>query len=406
MSRSDAKKAMCNMDDTGRYKHRGSIISIIALSTVILLGGFLLGGCVSQSSNGISKSTPRGLQKSLKPPQSGRFTQNLLFGIAPTGQPQSSVMNELHLLANGHPFLLHIYTSWHKAYGTNPPWLKEIANEIVAYAKAGFQVELVLRYNSYSGDATGYAAFVAAVVRYFAQQPALSFIQVTNEPNVPLAPATSDGAYPNVLNAVVDGVEAGALAAKSVKSKVKLGFNISYMLPQINETWFTHLDSIGGTRFARDLSWVGVDIYPGTYYPSLPSASSSQLPAVASQTVEYALNSMRLRVFPIADIAPTVQLQISEIGFATSTHLNHTDAEQAILLKAFVQGACKSAQADNVSAFEWFDLTDASKPTAYLNNPSLHLPWRFGLLRYNLTPKPAFMLYSKIIANGCQSVTK
>ena len=75
------------------------------------------------------------------------------------------------------------------------------------YAVNGRLLDLVLQYQSRSGDIEGYAEFVRnAVHRYGA---ITRTVQITEEPNV-TGNATLDGDYPDVLRAIMAGVQAAS----------------------------------------------------------------------------------------------------------------------------------------------------------------------------------------------------
>ncbi len=331
-----------------------------------------------------------------------RSAPRVRFGIIPTGGSPSELLPELRELSGGKPLLLHLYVGWRAADGMSPPWLPGLQAQLATYGKAGFDEEVVLRYESARGDVAGYAAFAAALVKDLAPDPRVTDLQVTNEADSPLDRAASDGGYPGASQALVEGIEEAHDAAVAIGSPLRIGFNVA-TLPTTSAmvAFFGQLWHIGGPAFASDVGFVGLDIYPGTYFPPLPAAGTLDLYGTAESTVAQALQDFRSQVLPAAHIPASAHIEITEIGFATSHSWHHTDAEQALLVRAFAAGACSAAARVGLSAFEWFDLTDASAPAADLSAPALHLPWRFGLLRSDLQAKPAFATYRKVIARGC-----
>jgi hypothetical protein len=327
----------------------------------------------------------------------------VIFGIAPTGPSGPELLSRLVSLASKQRFLLHLYVPWHASYKSSPPWLQSTATQISSYARAGLSSELVVRYESDSGDASGYASFIGTLVQRYHHLPGLVALQVTNEADSPIDKAASDGGYPNVIQALVRGVETAASAVTRSRSHLVVGFNVADLPTQLLVDWFSALGKAGGPAFDRSVGFVGLDIYPGTYYPSLPQAGSPSLASAASRAVAGALESFRSSVLPAAGIGSSTSIELTEIGFATSTRWHHSDAEQSVLVRAFAEGACSVASRTGLAAFEWFDLTDAAAPSASLSNPSFALPWRFGLLRHDLEPKPAFSTYRSVVQSGCMT---
>lgn len=317
----------------------------------------------------------------------------------------SKVLSLLHTLSGHHQLLLHLYAGWHAADGTDPPWLPGFDREVRSYARNGFSIEVVLRYESKQGDWKGYARFVAAMVSHFSSTRAVRYIQVTNEANAPLDPAASDGAYPGATSALVAGVEAAHHEALSLEGKthrhILIGFNVAWAPTPILSNWFSGLWGDGGRELSSSVNWVGLDLYPGTYLPGLPSSTPSGIARSAPAVVREELVAMRNAVLPAAHLGRTVALQLTEIGYATSLADHHSDADQASAVKAFARGACSVASKVGLTTFEWFELTDAPAPAADLSPTALHLPWRFGLLDNDLVPKPAFSEYEHVIARGC-----
>ncbi|MHB1711077.1 MAG: cellulase family glycosylhydrolase [Acidimicrobiales bacterium] len=323
----------------------------------------------------------------------------LTFGVVPPQLPltpaqSTSTLAAVSALAQGKPFLVHLYTNW----ADYPASLPALDAEIAAYRRAGDQVDLALRYvpaTGQIGDVAGFARFVAAMVAHYAHDPAVTMIQVTNEANSRVNPAASDGAYPGAERALVAGVEAGAVARSASRSHVALGFNWFYSYgPVADAAWWARLGGLGGRRFAADVNWVGVDAYPGTYYPAPSSSLDPTDPgAIPSAEVAHILSTVRRRLMPKAGLGATIPLGFSEIGWATYPPVR-TDAEQAHLLDAFAAGACQAAAADNVRFFQWYNLADSAGPTG---GSSLN----FGLLNVNFSPKPAFVAYQNMIRHGC-----
>ena len=320
-------------------------------------------------------------------------TSLITYGVIPPQLPSSTVLSKSILtmknLAGKNPFIVHLYINW-ADYNSDHLLL---STDISAYAKNGLQIDLAIRYvptQENLGNTTAYANFVAQVVKTYAAQPALTQSQVTNEANSPFNAGASDGAYPQAMQALVSGIESGYQAKIRYHSQVKLGFNWFYSFGQTADVqWWTDLGKLGGKRFAQDVNWVGVDDYPGTWVPSTIPGSGQSLANAGKNDVIKALNTVRTELMPLANLNSTVQLGLSEIGWATNPPTRSL-SEQSTLVKAFSEGACSVAKKDNVGFMQWFELIGKDKSGLAM-----------GLMSSTFTPKPAFSAYKSIIANGC-----
>ena len=288
---------------------------------------------------------------------------------------------------------VHLYTEWN----TYPSSLPRLDEEIASYATAGEHVDLALVDATpveVASNPQGFAAFVAAMVAHFAGQHAVTWIQVTNESNNPFT-ATAEVYGQTPIAALVAGIEAGSAAKKETGSRAALGFNLFSSFGSVNDTvWWKSLGAAGGKRFAADVQWVGIDLYPGTYIPhTLPAPGSGHLANIAATDVAQAVDNLRTNLMPLAGLGSHVPMGISEIGWATSLPTRSL-AEQAELVKAFTAGACSVAVRDNLSFMTWFELANNPVPTRAT-------PFDEGLMDAALTPQPGFVAYQNAIRYGC-----
>ncbi len=322
----------------------------------------------------------------------------LTYGVIPPQLPPSSklpsITHQVSRLAGGKPFIARLFLNW----AQYPSALPALDTEVAAYTLHGILVDLTLRYvppPGHNGDVAGFARYVAAMVAHFAKDPAVAYLQVTNEANSPFNAAASDGAYKNAVGALVDGIEAGAAAKARTGSHVRLGFNwFSSFGEQADRSWWSSIGRLGGARFASDVSWVGLGIFPGTYIPgSLPAPGSGHLTTTAAADVAGAVDNLRTNLMPLAGLGSNVPIGISEIGWATSPPARPL-SEQAELVKAFAAGACSVAARDNLQFVQWYKLADTVLPTKAS-------PLAMGLMSAALTPNPGFAAYQAVIHQGC-----
>jgi hypothetical protein len=332
----------------------------------------------------------------------------LVFGIYPlafAGQvgvpaalarPENAALRERRLRelsGPSHPFVVHLYVTY-----KNAPDLQEegkaqlkALEEITA---AGFDAELVLAYRPNGGggaptDVPNYVAFVRGMVARLGSNPRLAGVQVTNEANNNTSPDASDGSFAGVREALVKGVIAAKdEARKHGYKRVHIGFNWFYRLdPQSEQDFWSSLAQLGGKQFVDSLDWVGLDAYPGTFFPpALPPDGSA---GDARDAMLNAMSVLRDCYMPLAGIGKSVPMHVSENGYPTG--VGRDEAEQVSKLRAMVQAVNDYRRNYNVTDYRWFSLrdTDTASP-----NFQLH----YGLLRDDYGPKPAFSAYRDLIA--------
>jgi len=324
----------------------------------------------------------------------------LVFGIYPGGAagtvgPAGQVKPEvpelrrqaLQTLRGGADrFVLHLYDSFTRRSdaGALPAWLAE---QLDAYAADGFELELVLTYRpqDLGGDAEGFVDFVRARVRQLGPRRAVTHLQVTNEVNVTVAPDAADGAYAGARDALVDGV----IAAKNEARRggfghLAVGFNWANQVGRSETAFFSALRAKGGAAFADAVDWVGVDAYPGTWGPALPSGDLAA--AVRSSTLR-TLRTVRRTLLPRAGLARAA-LHFSESGYPTGP--GRTEAMQQTVMRSVIRTLAETRETYGVEGFRWFDLRDADSA-----NPSFES--QYGLTRDDYSPKAAFWGYRDLV---------
>jgi hypothetical protein len=259
------------------------------------------------------------------------------------------------------------------------------------YARAGFEVEIQVRYHPgprQVGDVAGWERYVRHVVDSLGRVHGVVAMTITNEVNVPVSPNTSDGAYPRAFDALIGGIIAAHdEALRRGLRGLRFGFTYAYRLsPAGDAAFFGYLGVHGGVSFRRALGFVGLDFYPGTVYPPVLRPPDTYRSALAQ-----AAGVLRDCYLPRARIGRQVPIWITENGVPTGAL---TDAQQASALRQLVDAAAAYSGTFGITDYRWFNLRDsiAGRP------PS---PFTFatdGLLRSNYTRKPAFGVYRRLIA--------
>jgi hypothetical protein len=264
---------------------------------------------------------------------------------------------------------------------------------VARYARAGFEVELQVRYHPSSGEAGDIPAwlrYVRHVVDTFGPDRHVVSMTITNEVNLTFSPNTSDGYYAGARDALIQGIEAAhSEAARRGYAQLRFGFTYAYRFsPQGDASFFSYLGTHGGARFRRALSFVGLDFYPGTVYPPAMLPGDTYTAELAQ-----AAGVLRRCFMPMAGIGARTPIWITENGVPTGLN---SDAQQAAALKQLVTAAHRYSGTFNITDYRWFNLRDSTS-----NGPTTLVGITFssdGLLRDDYSLKPSFSTYRALIA--------
>ena len=257
------------------------------------------------------------------------------------------------------------------------------------YTNEGFLVELQLRYHPMAeqeGDIPAWTAFVREVVDRFGPNPRVVAIQVTNEVNLADSPDSSDGAYDKGEEALVKGV----LAAKDEARRrgfdqLEIGFNWAYRsTPQADNAFWAYLRDNGGPEFVAALDWIGLDAYPGTFFPPVES------PGGERDGMVNAMSSLRCFAARAA-IPESIPIHVEENGFPTGPTPDRSEQRQVEVMGTLIRAVHDFRGTYDVSDYRWFNLRDGDS-----TSPNFQV--RYGLLHDDYTEKPAFGTYRDLIA--------
>lgn len=268
------------------------------------------------------------------------------------------------------------------------------------YARAGFEVELQVRYHPASGQAGNIAAWLAYVrhvVDTFGPDRKVISMTITNEVNVNFSPNTSDGYYSGAEDALIGGIEAAhAEAVRRGFDQLKFGFTYAYRF-QNDSSFFAYLKAHGGPAFQRALGFVGIDFYPGTYFPPYPPPPGDSYRAELAQ----AAGVVRDCFLPMAGIGARTPIWFTEDGIPTGVL---SDAQQASALEQLVQAAHDYSGTFGITDYRWFNLRDStsSGPEPLVAQTAAS----DGLLRDDYSPKPSFAVYRGLIAKLGRPLTR
>jgi hypothetical protein len=257
---------------------------------------------------------------------------------------------------------------------------RQFLAEADRYARAGYLVELQVRYHpssSQEGDIAAWTRHVRDVVDRFGANPAVVGLQITNEVNFDFSSDSSDGAYEGGKDALIQGVIAAKdEARKAGFHQLTIGFNWAYRYdPAHEQAFWDYLRDRGGKRFVGSLDWVGLDAYPGTFFPPAEQSVDDYRDGMVN-----GMSAFRcyLRAAGIADSVP---IHVEENGWPTFG--TRREDMQALVADRMIRAVNDYRGTYNVSDYRWFNLRDGdtSDPT---------LGQHYGLMRDDYAPKPAF----------------
>ncbi|MFB6892651.1 hypothetical protein ACFCX4_25440 [Kitasatospora sp. NPDC056327] len=243
------------------------------------------------------------------------------------------------------------------------------------YAREGRRLDLVLQFRAADGRLDGWPEFVRGTVRR--EGARIGTLQICEEPNVD-SPVL-DGSVPNVLRALVEGVVAAKEEALELGLDLAVGFNAAFA-PDPAEPFWAELGALAGERFHRALDYVGLDFFPDVFRP-LPAGR-------LGEAVTAVLTGFRRETVVRAGIGPGVPVRVCEHGWPTGP--GRTEQRQAEVVEEVVRTVAGLAGGLNLTGYGHFGLRDADSA----GPGPFH---RFGLLRDDYTPKPAFAVYRRLV---------
>jgi peptidoglycan/xylan/chitin deacetylase (PgdA/CDA1 family) len=261
--------------------------------------------------------------------------------------------------------------------------------QIVArHDAAGFDSELQVRYHPAGGDEGNIAkwtAYVRHVVDVLGADPHVVAMTITNEVNLDISQNTSDGAYRGATDALVKGIVAARAEANRIgRPDLTFGFTYAYRWNPSSDAQFWTALAAGGPAFRRALGFVGVDLYPGTFYPPVIAPTSSP-----GREMVQGIATVRRCYMPKAQLSAAVPIWITENGFQSG--VQRDDAGQAAALRDMVTSTIAVSGTYHVTDYRWFNLRDNLTGSPGIFDTT-------GLLHDDDSPKPAFAGYRALVA--------
>lgn len=298
-----------------------------------------------------------------------------LVSLKPLGCPPEDTARTLEALRRLQGPAGQFYVRAYRHFGEGAPPRPAVAAPAPSrpglYAGQGRLIDLVACYQSPRPDPAGFAGFVRQAVRDVAAWGG-GKVQVGEELN---CPAPLDGGSPGCFEAVGAGVAAALDERDRSGAPVLIGVNAA---GAPDPAFWDRLTAAIGPRNTRRLDYVGLDAFPDVFRP-IPHDS-------LTGAVTGLLQHFRT-VTAAAGIPEATPVHVTETGWPTGDQRG--EGAQARVLAA-VAGAVLASGA-GVRAYEWFGLRDGLTGG----------PWtaRFGVLRDDYAPKPAFTAIQQLIAS-------
>lgn len=257
---------------------------------------------------------------------------------------------------------------------------KTFLAEAKRYTDAGYYVELQVRYHpssSEEGDIGAWTRWVREVVDRFGANRGVVGLQITNEVNFGFSSDSSDGSFKGAKDALIQGVIAAKDEARSAGFKqLTVGFNWAYRGdPSSEQSFWDYIRTGGGPKLLAALDWVGLDAYPGTFFPPAEQSVDDYRDGMVN-----GMSAFRCYL-RAAGISDTVPIHIEENGWPT--YGSRKEDTQALVADRMMRAASDFRGTYNVSDYRWFNLRDGdtSDPT---------IGQHYGLMHSDYTEKPAF----------------
>lgn len=302
------------------------------------------------------------------------------MAAGPPGDPARIEEALTALAGNSVPFIVRAYERFSDADAPSP-WPRQTPENYTQYLRHGRLLDLVVMFQSKSGDVAGFLDFVRSLIAQHG--PWLYSIQITEEANFTDGPGCIDGPWPRVLEALVEGVKAAKQEALRLGlTRLRVGFNSTPTFGPTAEFW-TSIAALGGADFAESLDYVGLDFFPDVFRPA-PDLRAAVLGVI---------ETMRATWLPAAGIPASIPIHIAENGWPTGP--DRPDDRQSEVFESIIHALVEVREQFNLARYTIFALRDSE---SFAPENAANIFFHFGLMRSDYTPKSAFETCRRLIA--------
>ncbi|MBD2700522.1 hypothetical protein IC229_07745 [Spirosoma sp. BT702] len=249
--------------------------------------------------------------------------------------------------------------------------------DFTQYVAPNRKLDLVLCYRAVDDPFECWTDFIRTMLQQYA--PHLATLQITEEANS-TGPG-GDGITPNIRAALVAGILAAKAEIQRLNVSIEVGFSATINFNPADDFW-RELYQLGGQSFVDALDYVALDFFPDVFTPLPPNVT-------LWDAVRVVLEQFRQVNLPQAGIPATVPIHIGENGWPTNS--TRTYERQAETLEAIIRAVYAHRATFNITLYELFDLRDA-------DSSQENIFYQFGIMRDDYSPKPAYTVFKKLIA--------
>jgi hypothetical protein len=247
--------------------------------------------------------------------------------------------------------------------------------DLARYTWRGRKLDLVLSNWDRRGNLAGWVEFIENVIARYG--PYIGCLQICEEPNLYEYPG--DGRFGFAVENILAGVKIARQTLKQRALSASLGFN-AVPCSDPNDAFWRQMAKRADNSFINCLDYIGLNFYPDVAVPL-----AGGMPAEVSST----LTQFREQTLREVGIPVSVPIHICENGWPTGPCRYYT--RQAEFLEQMVRTAYELRAKLNITHYGLFSLRDADTANPDLNH-------QFGILRDDYSPKPAFEVYRRLIA--------
>ncbi len=270
---------------------------------------------------------------------------------------------EVAELAGDHPFLVRLDSP----FTGGRPTLRSARVIHKLRTHPGVRFMIVLPYRPETGAGPDeWTAFVERAVKYYARQPAVRYLQITQGINSPAYADLAGDRAPFARQALLMGLRTAAAARERTGADLRLGFSVyvgTGTTPADLMEWLGREPEV-----AALVDWVGLDCYPGSGLLSRQRNAGEALTDV--------LHQARFEWLPLAGLhrAP---LLVTQLGVSTVVQVSADTQRQWV--ETLADAVWDARDAVGLRGCCWYEARDRDSAAGLLRGPRRYVASHFGL---------------------------